>query len=182
MGKVPLIDFESLRAPVGEAPEITVTVTEPATSGCDTPPKWSAYDPIWDQCEIPDFLKRNPDNTWAHPTTPASDTPPLKTTAPAGDASEPDGSSPEIASALPPPLSAEDMRKHVNDMKKKASLAKLRLRTAEEAARNEGKVWRNGRFVHHDSLTKGEYARIMGELPTMNMKRLFAHLYSEKVE
>lgn len=167
-----MLDFENFRAAEPET-EITATVTEPVDL-VDDPP--SDLD-----LEIPDFLIRNPDNSFALLPSPscggATATVPLPVPPPPPASCEP---SPPIQPTAPEPTPAE-LRAEIAEQRKKSAFAKMRARQDQAKAAAAGKVWRNGRFVEPGSISRCEYNRVLRELDTPSAKRLFVHLFSEKV-
>lgn len=119
--------------------------------------------------EIPEFLRRLPGNKINSAPVPAGSPLPSRKSEAAPKAEPP--------STQPPAPSFDEQQQ----IKKSNTFKRLRARAAAKDAIAEGLVLRNGKFVRHDSLTRANYNRILAELPTPNMKRLFVHMFSEKV-
>lgn len=158
-------DFESFR--VSDDADVTAAVI----SGEPSEPE--ALEDV-----MPEFLRRNPDGSWKHPWT-ASSIPLTTATATIADASAGGENGPENGTT--PELSTEDLRKRANENRKRVSIAKLRNRMAAAKATQEGHVWRNGKFMPHDAMSKGEYERIKRQMNTPACLRIFVHDYSAKV-
>jgi hypothetical protein len=128
-----------------------------------------------DGLEIPAFLIVTPDEqarrvAWnaAHPIT-ATQFMPLK---PSGNTEDD-----EVWKAR------EEQRKAAA---KAASMKRLQdwhaKQKMESATPRDGQVWKNGRYVRSDAISAARAARIMSELPTASMRKIFTDQYGPRVE